>query len=187
MLNLYAEIIQSDPDHRWKIEHAQVISPEDFDLFESINIVPSIQPTHCTSDMRWAEQRLGKERVKYAYAYKTLLEKAGLVVLGTDFPVERIYPLETFYAAITRMDKEGYPEGGFYAEEALSREETIKGMTIWPAISNFEEKTKGSLEAGKAADFIILTKDIMKISPEEILTTFVVQTYLDGELVYDGD
>lgn len=187
MLKLYAEVIQSNPDHRWKIEHAQVISPDDFDLFESINIVPSIQPTHCTSDMRWAEQRLGNERIKSAYAYKTLLEKAGLVVLGTDFPVERIYPLETFYAAITRMDKEGYPEGGFYAEEALSREETIKGMTIWPAVSNFEEKNKGSLEEGKAADFVILTKDIMKISPEEILTTFVAQTYLDGKLVYDGD
>lgn len=187
MLNIYAQIIQDKPDHRWKIEHAQVLNPTDFRFFESVRIIPSVQPTHCTSDMRWAEKRLGSERIKTAYAYKTLLEKAGLIVLGTDFPVERIQPLETFYAAVTRMDKDGFPEGGFYPNELLSRQEALMGMTYWPAYSNFEENEKGSLEPGKAADFVILTKDIMKIEPAEILTTYIVKTYLNGQLVYDGD
>ena len=109
-----------------------------------------------------------------------------MIVLGTDFPVERIYPLETFYAAITRQDREGSPEGGFYPDESLSREEALLGMTIWPAFSNFEDQEKGTLEKGKAADFVILTKDIMKIAPSEILTTFVEQTFVDGECVFDG-
>lgn len=187
MLEIYTAAIQNLPDHRWKIEHAQVIGAGDFDYFEQVRIIPSVQPTHCTSDMRWAKQRLGDDRIKRAYAYKTLLKKAGRIVLGTDFPIENISALETFYAAITRMDKEGQPEGGFYPEEKLTREEALNGMTIWPAYSNFQDRQKGSLEKGKAADFVILTKDIMRIDPNEILTTFVVKTYLDGELVYDGE
>lgn len=187
MLSLYASAIQSNPDHRWKIEHAQVLDSTDLDYFEAVKIIPSVQPTHCTSDMPWAEKRLGKERLKYAYAYKSLLDKAGLVVLGTDFPVENISALETFYAAITRMDKKGNPEGGFNPQECLSREEALRGMTIWPAYSNFQEKQKGSLEVGKDADFVILTKDIMRINPEDILTTFVSKTFMDGEMVYDGE
>lgn len=187
MLTIYTDVVQSKPDHRWKIEHAQVLNPADFDLFQSIKIIPSVQPTHCTSDMRWAEKRLGRERIQYAYAYKTLLNKAGRVVLGTDFPVERIYPLETFYAAVTRKDRDGYPTEGFYPEEVLTREEALRGMTIWAAYSNFEENEKGSLEVGKAADFIILTKDIMQIDASEILNTYVAKTFLDGELVYDGE
>ena len=107
--------------------------------------------------------------------------------MGTDFPIERIYPLETFYAAITRMDRDGSPTGGFHAEEALTREEALRGMTIWAAYSNFEEDERGSLEVGKAADFVILTKDIMTIDPSEILHTFVVKTYVNGKMVYDGE
>jgi len=137
--------------------------------------------------MRWAEKRLGSERIVYSYAYKKLLNKAGRVVLGTDFPIERIYPLETFYAAVTRMDRDGYPEDGFYPNEVLTREEALKGMTIWAAYSNFEEDERGSLEAGKAADFVMLTQDIMRVESNEILSTFVVQTYLDGVMVYDGN
>ncbi|MEO9530932.1 MAG: amidohydrolase [Crocinitomicaceae bacterium] len=187
ILMVYEEFIGSKLDHRWKIEHAQVIAPEDFDYFENYKIIPSIQPTHCTSDMRWAEQRLGPERVKHAYAYQQLLEKAGLVALGTDFPIERISPLETFYAAVSRMDRNGKPKGGFQIENALSREAALRGMTIWAAFSNFEEKEKGSLEAGKDADFVILTQDIMKIEYAEILKTFVDKTYLKGELVYSAE
>jgi len=187
MLNIYAQVIQDKMDHRWKIEHAQVLNEADFDFFESIRIIPSVQPTHCTSDMRWAEKRLGSERIVYSYAYKKLLNKAGRVVLGTDFPIERIYPLETFYAAVTRMDRDGYPEDGFYPNEVLTREEALKGMTIWAAYSNFEEDERGSLEAGKAADFVMLTQDIMRVESNEILSTFVVQTYLDGVMVYDGN
>jgi predicted amidohydrolase YtcJ len=187
ILEVYEEVIGTESDHRWKIEHAQVLSAEDFDYFENYNIIPSIQPTHCTSDMRWAEDRLGSERVRLAYAYNDLLEKAGRVVLGTDFPIERISPLETFYAAVSRMDRKGKPEGGFQFENALSREAALRGMTIWPAYSNFENAQKGSLEAGKDADFVILTKDIMLIPYADILNTFIDKTYLDGELVYSSE
>jgi predicted amidohydrolase YtcJ len=187
ILKMYEAVIGSVNDHRWKIEHAQVLSEEDFDYFEMYSIIPSVQPTHCTSDMRWAEERLGPERVKFAYAYQKMLDKAGLLALGTDFPVEGINPLETFYAAVSRMDREGNPKGGFQNENAIRREDALRGMTIWAAYSNFEDLEKGSLETGKAADFVILTKDIMLIPFEDILTTFVQSTYLDGVEVYSAD
>lgn len=187
ILKIYADVIQDQADHRWKIEHAQAIHPDDYDYFQNVRIVPSVQPTHCTSDMRWVEQRIGKERTKYAYAYKLLLEKAGKIALGTDFPIEDISTFETFYAAVTRQDEKGYPEGGFYPGQKLSREEALKGMTIWAAWSNFEEKERGSLEEGKAADFIILTKDIMVIPEEDILKTYVYKTFLDGVAVFSAE
>jgi len=169
---------------RWRIEHCQVIDKNDFEWMKKLSVIPSIQPTHATSDMYWAAERLGKERVKYAYAYKDLLKAAGLVALGTDFPVEDISPFKTFYAAVYRKDSKGFPEGGFQMENALTREETIKGMTIWAAYSNFEEKEKGSLEKGKFADFIILDTDLMKCAENEILKAGVLETYLNGEKVY---
>lgn len=169
---------------RWRIEHAQVVNKNDFGLFK--NIIPSVQPTHATSDMYWAEERLGKERVKGAYAYKDLLKAAGMVALGTDFPVEDISPFKTFYAAVVRKDSKGFPEGGFQPENALSREEAVRGMTIWAAYSNFEEKEKGSLEQGKFADFIILDTDLMTCKPEDILKTKVLATYLNGQMVFES-
>lgn len=168
---------------RWRIEHAQVVNGEDFNLFK--NIIPSVQPTHATSDMYWAEERLGKERVKNAYAYKKLLKQAGTVALGTDFPVEDISPFKTFYAAVFRKDAKGFPEGGYQMENALTREETIRGMTIWAAYSNFEEKEKGSLEPGKFADFIILDTDLVKCAESEVLNAKVLFTYLNGQMVYE--
>jgi hypothetical protein len=187
MLKLYAEVIQDKPDHRWKIEHAQVLRLQDFDYFESIGIIPSVQPTHCTSDMRWAEKRLGNERIKYAYAYNDLLQKAGIIALGTDFPIENISVLETFYAAISRKDKSGQPIDGFQIENALSREDALMGITYWAAFSNFENHERGSLEAGKNADFVMLSKDIMKIDEADILKTFVLNTYLNGKLVFSAE
>lgn len=187
MLKLYAEIIQDQPDHRWKIEHAQVLQPQDFDYFETIGIIPSVQPTHCTSDMRWAEKRLGHKRIKYAYAYNDLLQKAGLIALGTDFPIENISVLETFYAAVSRKNKNGQPVEGFQIENALSREDALMGITYWAAYSNFENHERGSIEAGKNADFVILSKDIMKIDESQILNTFVLKTYLNGQLVFSAD
>jgi len=187
MLNIYADVIQDKMDHRWKIEHAQVLRPQDFDLFESIGIIPSVQPTHCTSDMRWAEKRLGSKRVKYAYAYNDILQKAGIIALGTDFPIENISVLETFYAAVSRKDKNGKPENGFQMENALSRQNALMGITYWAAYSNFEDKERGSLEAGKNADFVFLSKDIMKIDESEILKTFVLKTYIDGKVVFSAD
>ncbi|MBT8296095.1 MAG: amidohydrolase family protein, partial [Gramella sp.] len=173
-------------DRRWRVEHSQVIDQEDFQYF-SKNIIPSVQPTHATSDMYWAEDRLGEERIEGAYAYKKLLDQAGLVALGTDFPVEQVNPFLTFYAAVDRQDTQNYPEGGFMKNEALSREETLKGMTIWAAYSNFEEKEKGSIEAGKFADFVILDRDIMKVSIDSVPSTKVISTFINGEKVYAGN
>lgn len=184
LLNIYAKYLKGKNDLRWRIEHAQVISPDDFKLFGENNIVPSIQPTHATSDMYWAEKRLGPERIKGAYAYKDLLNQNGWVALGTDFPVEDISPMKTFLAAVFRQDAEGYPQGGFQMENALSREETLRGMTIWAAKSAFEENEKGSLEPGKFADIVILDQDIMTIPENKILSTKVFTTIVNGEKVF---
>ncbi|BDW93021.1 amidohydrolase [Allomuricauda sp. XS_ASV26] len=179
VLRAYEKALKGRTDRRWKVEHAQVISPSDFNYFEK-GIIPSVQPTHATSDMYWAEDRLGKERIKGAYAYKDLLNKAGLVALGTDFPVEQVNPFLTFYAAVARQDVAQYPEGGFQMENALSREETLKGMTIWAAYSNFEEEEKGSIEAGKFADFVVLSDDIMTIPSEDIPNITAEHVFLGG-------
>lgn len=180
VLKAYKKALEGKSDRRWKIEHAQVIAATDFDYFGS-GIIPSVQPTHATSDMYWAADRLGPERVQGAYAFKSLLNKAGLVVLGTDFPVEQVNPLLTFYAAVARKDLENYPEGGFQMKDALTREETLKGMTIWAAYSNFEESEKGSIEAGKFADFTIYSDNLMEIELEAIPHISVEAVYLDGK------
>ncbi|MGA9649440.1 amidohydrolase [Pedobacter sp.] len=186
MLKIYNKILKGKNDKRWRIEHAQVVNANDFDLFGQASIVPSVQPTHATSDMYWAGQRLGAERLKGAYAYKQLLKQNGWIPLGTDFPVENINPLLTFYAATVREDAKGFPKGGFQIENALTPEEALKGMTIWAAKANFEENEKGSLEKGKLADFVILDNDILKSSPQNILKTKVLKTYLNGEKVYEA-
>ena len=185
ILHIYAKYLKGKNDLRWRIEHAQVVNQNDFDLFGSNSIIPSVQPTHATSDMYWAADRLGNERVKGAYAYKQLLQQNGWIPLGTDFPVEDISPFKTFYAAVVRKDAKGWPDAGYQTENALTREEALKGMTIWAAKSNFEEKEKGSLEAGKFADFIILDKDIMKAGANELLQINVLKTFLGGEKVYE--
>ncbi|WP_420400581.1 amidohydrolase [Flagellimonas sp.] len=182
VLRAYKKSLDGTKDRRWKVEHAQVVSEEDFEYFAE-GVIPSVQPTHATSDMYWAEDRLGPERVQGAYAFKKLLEKAGIVALGTDFPVERVSPFLTFYAAVARQDLDQYPEGGFQMKDALSREETLRGMTIWAAYSNFEENEKGSLEPGKFADFVILSNDIMTISAEEIPNLQAEQVFLGGKRV----
>ncbi len=184
ILNIYAKYLQGKNDLRWRIEHAQVVNENDFKLFAENNIIPSVQPTHATSDMYWANKRLGNEREKGAYAYQTLLQQNGWLPLGTDFPVEDISTFKTFYAATIRKDSKGWPEKGYQIENALSRKETLKGMTIWAAKANFEEHEKGSLEKGKFADFIILDKDIMKTDEKDLLNIKVLQTFLNGELVY---
>lgn len=181
VLRSYKKFLQGEEDRRWKIEHAQVLDSMDFDYFED-GIIPSVQPTHATSDMYWAEERLGKERIPGAYAFKTLLDKAGLVALGTDFPVEKVSPFLTFYAAVARKDLDDYPEGGFQIKDALTREDALRGMTIWAAYSNFEEKEKGSIEVGKFADFVILSDDIMTVSLEQIPNLRAEQTFIGGDI-----
>ncbi len=181
MLQTYAAVLKDKKDRRWRIEHAQIISSEDFEFFK--NIIPSIQPTHATSDMYWAEDRVGPERIKGGYAYKDLLTKYGKVALGTDFPVEKVNPMLTFYASVARKDLNNYPKNGFQMENALSREETLKGMTIWAAYSNFEENEKGSIEVGKFADFILLDQDIMTVDIEKVPNTKVLETFVNGKKV----
>lgn len=184
LLNIYNAVLKGNNDRRWRIEHAQVLHPSDFNLFSSGNIIPSVQPTHATSDMYWAIDRVGSARIKTSYAYKQLLQTNGWMPLGTDFPVEDISPFKTFFAAVVRKDANNFPAGGFQKENALSREQALRGMTIWAAKAAFEEKQKGSLEAGKEADFIILDTDIMKCPEADILKTNVLFTFINGEQLY---
>jgi predicted amidohydrolase YtcJ len=184
ILKTYAAVLKGKNDKRWRIEHAQVVNENDFTFFTEYNIIPSVQPTHATSDMYWAAERVGAERMKGAYAYNRLLQANGWMPLGTDFPVESISPFKTFFASVVRKDAKDFPAGGFQMENALSREQTIRGMTIWAAKAAFEEREKGSLEKGKAADFIMLDTDILKCPEQEILKTKVLATYVNGEKVY---
>lgn len=186
ILNLYAQLLRGANDKRWRIEHAQVVNENDFNMFGKYNIIPSVQPTHATSDMYWARQRLGLEREKGAYAYRRLLRENHWLPLGTDFPVEPIDPLLTFYAAVVRRDAKFFPKEGYMLENALTRAETLRGMTIWAAKAQFEEHEKGSLEIGKFADFVVMNQDLMTIEIDNILKTKVLYTFLNGENVYQA-
>ena len=183
VLDVYNYILKDIEDPRWRVEHAQVVDEFDIQKFNS-KIIPSVQPTHATSDMNWADDRLGSSRLKRAYSYKNLLDWSGKIALGTDFPVEKVNPLLTFYSAVARKDVEGNPLEGFLKENALTRTEALKGMTIWAAYSNFEDSFKGSIEIGKFADFVILTKDIMEVPEEEITKVDVVATIVNGSIVF---
>lgn len=185
VLMIYGDALNGKNDRRWRMEHAQVIDEGDFHFFGQNSIVPSVQPTHATSDMYWAHERLGNERLPNAYAYKRLLQQNGWIALGTDFPVEDINPFKTFYAAVERKDNKGFPEGGFQKENALSRKEALLGMTIWAAKAAFEENEKGSLEAGKAADFFICDKDLLTTNAVDLLSTQVLKTFVDGINVFE--
>ena len=187
MLGIYGEVLGGMNDMRWRIEHAQVVDPLDFELFNKFSVIPSVQPLAAISDMNWAEERLGEERVKGAYAYQQLKEHTGMIALGTDFPIEVFDPLKTFYAAVVRKNEMGFPKGGYQKENSLSREDAIRGMTAWAAMANFEENEKGSLEIGKSADFVVVNGDLMEVVEERILELRVVKTVVNGELVFDGE
>jgi predicted amidohydrolase YtcJ len=184
ILQVYNRYLKGKNDKRWRVEHAQVLDEGDLDLFGKASIIPSVQPTHATSDMYWAGDRLGADRMKGAYAYKQLLEQNGWLPLGTDFPVEDISPFKTFLAAVFRVDAKGYPAGGFQPENALTREQTIRGMTIWAAKADCLEKEIGSLEVGKRADLVILNKDLMEAPAAEVLEVRPVATYASGVRVF---
>jgi predicted amidohydrolase YtcJ len=184
ILKTYANYLKGVNDKRWRIEHAQVVNENDFDFFKQFSIIPSVQPTHATSDMYWAGDRLGSKRIQNAYAYQKLLQENGWMPLGTDFPVEYISPFKTFYAAVIRQDGNAYPKNGFQTENALTREQAMRGMTIWAAKAAFEEKEKGNLEPGKSADFIMIDNDLMNCDPQKILKTKVLMTFINGERVY---
>ena len=186
LLGVYGEVLGGTNDLRWRIEHAQCMDLHDFDLFGMYNIIPSVQPTHATSDMLWAIDRLGPERLANAYANKRLMQQNGMVALGTDFPVEGIDPLKTFYAAVVRKNEDGIPEGGFQMKDALSRDEALRGMTIWNALATFTDRDLGSLEVGKFADFTVVDRDLVKVSDGDLLKARVTATFVNGEQLGTG-
>ncbi|WP_353131006.1 amidohydrolase [Parapedobacter pyrenivorans] len=187
ILDIYGKYLGGKNDRRWRIEHAQIVSPQDFEKFGRHSIIPSVQPTHATSDMYWAGDRVGPDRLKGSYAYKQLLDQSRILALGSDFPVEHINPLYGFHAAVARVDEDGYPEGGFQPENAIDREAALRGMTIWAAYAVFEENTRGSIEVGKKADFVRLEKDIMTAAIDELRSVEVMQTVIAGETVYQKE
>ena len=183
-LSSYGAVLGGTNDRRWRIEHAQVLGSRNLEAMRAFTVLPSVQPTHATSDMYWAGERLGRNRVRRAYAYRDLLEVNGVVALGTDFPVEGIDPRATFYAATARMDAEGYPAGGFQPEQGLTALQALKGMTLWAAIANFQEGQLGSIEVGKAADFTLVDRDLLEVSLEQGRDCLVLGTMIAGEWVY---
>ncbi|MCC3159276.1 amidohydrolase [Hymenobacter sp. 15J16-1T3B] len=184
LLDIYGAVLRGQKDRRWRIEHAQVVSPGDVAKFARYGIVPSVQPTHATSDMYWAGERLGAERLKTAYAYQDLLRATGRLALGSDFPVEYLNPLFGFHAAVARQDAKNFPQGGFQPENAITREAALRGMTVWAAWAAFEDDQKGTLTPGKWADFVILDQDIMTAPAEQLRQVKVLGTYIQGEKVY---
>jgi len=186
VLEAYAAVLGGNNERRFRIEHAQVIAPQDFEKFARYSIIASMQATHATSDMRWAEARIGPERLKGAYAWRRFLSLGVPVANGSDFPVEDPNPLWGFYAAITRQDREGNPPGGWLPEQKMTRQEALESWTIRGAYAAFEEELKGSLSPGKLADFVMLSADIMSIPPAEILKTRVLMTVVGGQIVYSA-
>ena len=183
LLDIYGAALKGQPDRRWRIEHAQVVSPRDMPKFGQYHIVPSVQPTHATSDMYWAGERLG-QRLPDAYAYKALLQQYGQVALGSDFPVEDINPLYGFHAAVARQDAKNFPAGGFQPTNALTREQTLRGMTTWAAHAAFEDKRKGQIKPGMLADFVVLDADLLTAPNEKLHDLKVQQTWIAGKQVF---
>lgn len=212
VLDVYEAAIKerNTSDARLRVEHAQVLFPGDFSRFRALGVIPGMQPTHCTSDMFWAEARLGPARVRGAYAWQSILSTGSIIAGGSDFPVEDPNPLWGIYAAVTRQDHRGIPanagdvekhvqrsndriddptvfDGGWYQSEKMTREQAVRAFTAWAAFSGFQDQSIGSLEEGKMADFIVLSRDVFKVEPMDLLTTVVEQTFLGGEQVYHID
>ena len=184
ILNIYGEALKGQKDRRWRIEHAQVVTPADMPKFGQFGIVPSVQPTHATSDMYWAGERLGAERLKTAYAYAELLKQYGQLALGSDFPVEDINPLFGFHSAVARQDAKNFPKNGFQMENAISRPDALRGMTTWAAHAGFEEKRKGQIKPGMLADFVVMGTDLLNAPNEQLRNAPVLQTWIAGKLVF---
>jgi len=182
ILNLFGKYTLNK-DLRWRIEHAQIVDTTDFKLFGKYGIIPSVQPTHATSDMRWAEERVCSSRMSGAYAYQSLLKQMGIIALGTDFPIEDYKPIKTYYAAVFRQDINQQPTNGFRLAEGLSPQQTLMGMTAWAAYAQFDEKTKGSLKQGYWADFIISEMDILDLPAQEVLKWQPFKVYIAGKLI----
>lgn len=185
LLDIYGAALAGQTDRRWRIEHAQVVSKQDIDKFGKYHIVPSVQPTHATSDMYWAGERLGAARLATAYAYQDLLKQYGQLALGSDFPVEDINPLYGYHAAVARQDAKNYPSGGFQMSNAISRPDALRGMTTWAAHAAFEDKRKGQIKPGMLADFVVLKTDLLTAPNEQLRNAPVQQTWIGGKRVFE--
>jgi predicted amidohydrolase YtcJ len=174
------------PDHRFRIEHAQILHHDDIPRFARLGVIPSMQASHQTSDMYWIGSRLGSGRLIGAYAWRSLIDAGSIVPNGSDFPVEQVNPLISFHAAVSRQDADNWPSGGWYPEQRMTRDEALKSMTIWPAYAAFQEKELGSLAPGKRADFVVLDQDIMRVPAEMILRTHVLSTWVGGKPVFEA-
>ncbi|MEO8333470.1 MAG: amidohydrolase [bacterium] len=187
VLDAYDAALKRQPaaDHRFRVEHAQILNHDDIPRFAQLGVIPSMQAVHQTSDMYWAGSRLGEGRLMGAYAWRSLLETGVVVPNGSDFPVEAVNPLLSFHSAVARQDADNWPAGGWMPEQRMTREEALKSMTIWPAFAAFQESIMGSLSAGKLADFTVLDRDIMTVADRDILGTSVIATYIGGKPVYE--
>ncbi len=187
LLTIYSQMLDPKNDLRWRIEHAQTIDSVDFIKFKNYNIIPSVQPTHATSDMYWASKRLGMARLKTAYAYQTLWQQNGYLALGSDFPIEDINPLFGFHAATARQDANAFPDGGFQPENKLTREQALLGMTYFAAKSQFMENKIGQIKIGFDADFVVLDENLMTIDPKNIRQIKVLKTVINGQEVFSKE
>jgi predicted amidohydrolase YtcJ len=187
VLDEYEKALAAVPvaDHRFRIEHAQILSPDDIPRFASLGVIPSMQASHQTSDMYWAGTRLGSTRLLGAYAWRSLLDQGSIIPNGSDFPVEQVNPLISFHAAFSRQDANNWPPNGWYPEQKMTRDEALRSITLWPAYAAFQENIMGSLTPGKVADFVVLDQDIMRVAPEQVLKTQVLATYVGGKAVYE--
>ncbi|WP_245183574.1 amidohydrolase [Lentibacillus salicampi] len=188
VIDTYEKVLNENPleDHRWRIEHYQISNASQIEKIAELGIIPSMQPTHATSDKNMAEDRLGAERIKYSYAWRKIIDSGSHIIGGSDAPVELVNPFHGIYAAVTRMDRDGNPHGGWYPEEKMTREEAIRAFTIWAAEGSLEEDLKGSLEKGKLADFLVIDQDIMEIPEEQLKDITVLATVVGGNVVYEN-
>ncbi len=187
VLDAYEAALKAVPtaDHRFRVEHAQILNYDDVPRFAQLGVIPSMQASHQTSDMYWIGKRLGPTRLTGAYAWRSLLNSGVVIPNGSDFPVEQVNPLISFHAAIARQDANDWPAGGWLPEQRMTREEALRSITIWPAYAAFQERDMGSLSLGKYADFVVLDQDIMRVPPELVLKTNVIATYVAGNAVYE--
>lgn len=187
VLDAYETALKRAPTagHRFRIEHAQIVSAQDIPRFKQLELIASMQTTHQISDMGWAQDRLGAERIKGAYAWRSILDTGTIVANGTDAPVEPVNTLRTFHAAIARQNERNEPPGGWYPDQRMTRDEAIASMTVWAAHANFQENVIGSISPGKYADFVVMDRDWMTVAPEDVMGTTIVATYFNGKRVYD--